>query len=25
VEAAGSTDEIDPRWRGLGELFASGH
>jgi uncharacterized protein len=25
VEAAGSTDEIDPRWRGLGGLFASGH
>ena len=24
VEPAGSTDEIDPRWRGLGGLFVSG-
>jgi uncharacterized metal-binding protein YceD (DUF177 family) len=23
VESAGSDDEIDPRWRGLGEIFAS--
>jgi uncharacterized protein len=24
VEPAGASDEIDPRWRGLGGLFASG-